>query len=104
MEFTSSLEMLLTLFRRGVKDIGDDSDYYSKSFNEGIRLCYEEKRGGFHPSYSIVTAELILAFERYKQWKCAERMDSSLADLSLQLIERYKSKVCLDNTSTPQLP
>lgn len=77
-------EKLLTMFKRGVADIGDDSDYYAKAFNEGIRLWHEIKR----TSSPIVIAELILAFERYKQW---ENANNKL--MSLRLAEKYESEI-----------
>lgn len=89
MDTSSMYEKLLSLFRREVTDIGDDSHYYAKVFNEGIRLCYEDKQ-----TYSpLVTAELMVAFEKYKQWKYRGQNDTSLLDLNLQLIERYKTKL-----------
>ena len=75
-------EELLILFRKGVQTIADDEDYYSRAFNEGIRLCYEEKRTK-HP---IVTAELILAAERFKEWS-----GTTHPSLTKKLIERYAS-------------
>ena len=75
---------LLDLFRNGVKCIADDTDYYAISFNEGIRLCHEIKRS----DTSIATAELLLMFERYKQWSAAR-----FYDLSTQLTDRYSKNL-----------
>lgn len=61
---------LKNMFRTGVGLIADDSDYYAKIFNVGLRVLNEIDRNPTHVAYS----ELLHAFEKYCEWNKNEQI------------------------------